>query len=54
MYRTEKEMREAWTVMTGNVAQLSGLKSRRAELEDKWMYDWEGDIELLEVHAIYR
>ena len=49
---TEEEMREAWTVMTGNVAELSGLKSRRKEFENKWMCDWAGDIKLIQIHDI--
>lgn len=44
---TEEEMRKAWDVMT-NPDEYS-LKEIK-----EWQTDWEGDIELLQVHAIHR
>jgi hypothetical protein len=61
---TEGQMDSAWDVLTaGSKAeyirrfQQMDPELDRDDLEeiyDKWYTTWEGDIELLEVHAIYR
>lgn len=55
---TEEEMRKAWDALTLTVEELMGtydLNSSQAEmLQLEWKTDWEGDIELLQVHAIHR
>jgi len=51
---TEEEMRTAFDVMQGMVGNYSGLKSIQKALIDQWDCEWEGDLKLVEVHAITR
>jgi len=44
---SEDEMRTAFYIMTGQ------LKATRHE-RDEWSYDWKGDLELVQVHEVFR
>jgi hypothetical protein len=51
-------MRKAWDALTLTVEELMSIydlnSSQAKMLEPEWKTEWEGDIELLQVHAIHR
>jgi hypothetical protein len=51
---TEEEMKVAFQVMQDDFSELTGLKSKRAELSSKWKCEWTGDLKLMQIHNITR
>lgn len=57
---TQEEVQLKWDLMTRTLEDLSGeyrhtyTLKRLKELKKECLDTWEGDIELLEVHEIYR